>query len=82
MDLTIEQNQFVLCHTAVLVWGDLAEILVRENLCILCINGILLFARRWWAALAFVDHDEIKKLQKQMEDAVKPSTAAPFTSTS
>ncbi|HEX6086065.1 MAG TPA: DUF6519 domain-containing protein [Thermoanaerobaculia bacterium] len=79
MDLTIEQNQFVLCHTAVLVWGDLAEILVRENLCILCINGILLFARRWWAALAFVDHDEIKKLQKQMEDAVKPSTAAPFT---
>ena len=77
-NLLIEGNVFSFCHTAVLVWGDLAEILVRENTCVACTNGFFLFARRWWAALAFLDEEGVRKLRQQMDGGVPASAAAPF----
>jgi hypothetical protein len=78
-NLTIEGNTFTRLHTAVLAWADFGEVLIRENSCIICINGFFLFARRWFAPLVFTEFTSIPGLRQVIDNATPTASQAART---
>jgi uncharacterized protein DUF6519 len=73
--VTIEGNDFDSYQIGILAWSDIVRLSVRCNEIVNCVAGVLLFAQRWLAILAFLTKDDVGAITNALDNIVKDPNA-------